>query len=50
MGNLILRKDVEDNFKAIIIPVKHNGMFTQDKDLGFKVWCTVDIQSIEVIN
>lgn len=51
IGNLVYSKDVEDEFKAIIIPVENNGQYTQndDKDLGFEEWYQVDINSVEIV-
>ena len=48
-GNIILSKDADEEYKAIIIPSVNSNMFTQDscdKDLGFENWYKVDPSTI----
>lgn len=48
-GNIILSKDADEEYKAIIIPSVNSNMFTDDRgneDLGFKNWYNVDPSTI----
>ena len=48
-GNIILSKDADEEYKAIIIPSVNSNMFTKDscdKDLGFENWYKVDPSTI----
>ena len=43
-GNIILSKDADEEYKAIIIPSVNSNMFTEDsgnEDLGFENWYKV---------
>lgn len=49
IGNLVLSDDVEDDYKAIIIPTNDACMFTKGGakgDLGFEHWHRVDETTI----
>ena len=48
-GNIILSKDADEEYKAIIIPSVNSNMFTDDRgneDLGFENWYNVDPSTI----
>ena len=48
-GNIVLSKDADDEYKAIIIPSVNSNMFTQEscnEDLGFENWYKVDPSTI----
>ena len=48
-GNIILSKDADEEYKAIIIPSVNSNMFTEDsgnEDLGFENWYKVDQSTI----
>ena len=48
-GNIILSKDADEEYKAIIIPSVNSNMFTEDsgnEDLGFENWYKVDPSTI----
>ena len=48
-GNIILSKDVDEEYKAIIIPLVNSNMFTREsynEDLGFENWYKVDQSTI----
>jgi len=52
-GNLIISKDVDEDFEAIIIPISalDSGMFTDNQEsLCFETWYEVDINTVEEIN
>ena len=48
-GNLIYSEDIDDNYKAIIIPISNSTMFTRSGSkgyLGFEEWQRVDPSTI----
>lgn len=48
-GNIILSKDADEEYKAIIIPSVNSNMFTENsgnEDLGFENWYKVDSSTI----
>ena len=48
-GNIILSKDADEEYKAIIIPSVNSNMFTREsynEDLGFENWYKVDQSTI----
>ena len=47
-GNLIYSFDVDEEFRAIIVPVKDSGMYEWDcnPDLGLETWYKVDSKTI----
>lgn len=48
IGNLVLSDDVEEGYKALIIPCFDAGMYTRDYqiDLGIENWYAVDPSTI----
>ena len=47
-GNLVYSEDAEEDFKAIIIPIKGSWMYVTEhsEDLGFEKWYKVDPSTV----
>ena len=48
-GNLVFSLDADEEWRAIIIPIKNSYMFSsgnEDEDLGFENWHKVDLETV----